>query len=316
MRHAACLLVALVIGPSLAWSDGPVSTEPPATQEIRGPLLPDVAEESRPVVRLASAVEPLAPRPVNAGVQWTEAQALLAQKVAQLELLQADIDALRKTTGTPQQFVIHVELLEVSHTKMRKLGFDFAKFQPDGIGIPETIDSFSQGGIQSLGSGEDARTFITALKQNNIGKVLASPTLVTTSGRPTSFLVGGELPVPAAPGSDSAVEFKEFGTRVDVRVQPLGNDRVELEVSPRVSEIDEAHVIEVNGQRVPSLRVRQINTACEMQLGETVAFGGPSTHRIEARKHAFSRIEEVDNEIGLWLVVRVEAAESMDPTLR
>lgn len=303
MRHATLLLVALMTAPSFAWSDGPTS---PASQEIRGPLLPDVAEESRPIVRLASAVEPTAPRPVNAGVQPTEAQVRLAQKIAQLELLQADVDALREATGTPRQFVIHIEMLEVNNTKMRELGFDFAKFTPNGV-IPASFE------IQTLGDSSDAAQMIAALKQNSLARPLSNPTIVVTSGKPASFLIGGQLPMPAAPGSDAAVTYKDFGTSVDVRAESLGQNRVRLELSPKFSEIDETHSIEIEGQHMPSLRVRQFSTGCEMNVGQTVAFGGLTQERVESVKHVDGRVEERTIEIATWCVVRVEPAEPMDP---
>jgi len=83
--------------------------------------------------------------------------------------------------------------------------------------------------------------FLEALRQYNMVKVLANPTLVTTSGRPASFKVGGEFPilVPAGLGTIS-IEYKPFGTRVDFVPIVLGNGNLRLEVRPQVSEIDEA----------------------------------------------------------------------------
>jgi pilus assembly protein CpaC len=38
--------------------------------------------------------------------------------------------------------------------------------------------------------------FFDALKQNGLGRILAEPNLVTTSGQEASFLAGGEYPIP------------------------------------------------------------------------------------------------------------------------
>jgi hypothetical protein len=288
-----------------------VSPAPLASHELHGPQLPTLAEESCEVVRLASAVEPgnlapIAPHPIenlqpNAP---TEAQLLLEQKVAELERLRAEIDELRAALGTPQQFYVNIEVLEVNRTKMRKLGMDLAAFSNGLAALP------SQGslvdGIQSLGSAPAAKGFIDSLKQKNLAKTLANPCIVTLSGRPATMQLGGRIPVPAAPGAASAVEFQEYGTHVSLKTESLGNDRVRLEINPRLSELDPSHMIEINGQSVPGLRVMEINTATEMELGETVAFGGLATTRIEAHKYDEGRVEEVAIEIETWLVVSVE----------
>lgn len=310
-RHVALALVAAMACPSWAHGDGPVQSAAPALHELHGPQLPKLAEESREVVRLASAVqrEPPATEPphplVNPAASGPrEAQLLLEQKVAELERLRADIDALRAATGTPLQFYVNIEVLEVNRTKMRKLGTDFAVFS-NGLAAPPSHESLIDG-IQSLGSAAAATGFIHALKQNNLAKTLANPCIVTMSGRPAAMQLGGTFPVPAAPGATSAVDFRPYGTHVSLTTESLGNDRVRLEINPRLSEVDPSHSIEVNGQRVPGLRVMEINTATEMQLGETVAFGGLATTRIEAHKNNDGRVEETAIEIETWLVVSVE----------
>src|SRR4029078_4443318 len=80
--------------------------------------------------------------------------------------------------------------------------------------------------------------FMDALKQNNVAKLLAEPTVVVVSGRPGSFNVGGEFPIPAKDGSKAAVEFRKFGTQLDLVALALGDNLVRLEVRTRVSEID------------------------------------------------------------------------------
>src|SRR5205823_7398183 len=68
-------------------------------------------------------------------------------------------------------------------------------------------------------------TFIEALEAKALLQMLAEPDLLTMSGRPASFLAGGEFPFPTIQGGASGVgqitiQFKEFGIRLDV-VQTL-----------------------------------------------------------------------------------------------
>ena len=58
--------------------------------------------------------------------------------------------------------------------------------------------------------------FIQFLQRNNLLKVLAEPTLVTTSGRPAYFLSGGEMPIPVPQSLGTvSIQFRKFGTQVD-----------------------------------------------------------------------------------------------------
>jgi len=97
--------------------------------------------------------------------------------------------------------------------------------------------------------------FIDALRQYNLVKVLAEPTLVTVSGRPASFNSGGEFPIPIPQGlGTTSIQFREFGTRVDFVPIVLGNGHVRLEVRPSVSELDYSRSVTLNGTTVPGIR--------------------------------------------------------------
>jgi Flp pilus assembly secretin CpaC len=306
--HLALALVALVVCPQWARGDEPAPTVAKMPSELHGPQLPAVADESREVVRLASAVE------LSSGA--VSDQALLEEKLEELERLQAEVDRLCAATRTPQQILVKVEVIEVSLTKLRSLGTDFARATPEGFqkaNLAELMTAGQSGFSLSAGATAD---FLGFLKQNNVAKALSDPSLVVTSGRPASILVGGQFPVPAAPGAASSVEFREFGTRVDVLATSLGNDRVRLEIHPRITEIDESRTIEIQGVRVPAFRVRQCNTAYEANFEETVILGGGSTMRVESLRHADGRVEERQNEIATWYVVRAEHIEPMDPSRR
>ena len=169
--------------------------------------------------------------------------------------------------------------------------------------------------------------FLEALRENNLAKVLAEPTLVTVSGRSASFNSGGEFPilVPQSLGT-IAIEYKQFGTRVDFVPIVLGNGNIRLEVRPQVSELDNANGVTINGTRVPGLRTRWVDTAVEMKAGQTLALAGLIQTRIEAQNRgipwladlpwagaAFRRVEEQKNEIELVVTVRPELVDALDP---
>jgi pilus assembly protein CpaC len=212
-------------------------------------------------------------------------------------------------------------------------GSDFVVQSVSGLVAPgATPGSFAATGGDTvrfgLVDGSDSfYGFIEALRQNNLVKVLAEPTLVAVSGRPASFNSGGEFPiiVPQSLGTVS-VEYRQFGTRVDFVPLVLGNGNLRLEVRPQVSEIDPARSVTINNVTVPGLRTRYVDTAVEMKSGQTLALAGLIQTRVEAENRGipwladlpyfgvpFRRVEEVTNEVELLIMVTPEFVDAADP---
>ncbi len=246
------------------------------------------------------------------------------------------------TVGGVQQVMLHVQVMEVSRTKLRALGFDWAYFNGDDYIIQSVSGLIAQAaaaGGTATGTGGDTIEFgivngdnaffgfLEALRDNSLAKVLAEPTLVTVSGRAASFNSGGEFPilVPQSLGT-IAIEYKDFGTRVDFVPIVLGNGNIRLEVRPQVSELDSANGVSINGTRIPGLRTRWVDTAVEMKAGQTLALAGLIQTRTEAQNRGipwladlpwagavFRRVEEQKNEIELVVTVRPELVDALDP---
>jgi len=244
--------------------------------------------------------------------------------------------------GGVQQISLHVKLMEVSRTKMRAIGMDWANFNGNDSVVTSAAGLISAAGTTSAGiagTGLDtvrfgvvdgASTFLGAirfLQDKNLAKVLAEPTLVTVSGRPASFLSGGEFPiiVPQSLGVNG-VEFKQFGTRVDFVPIVLGSGNIRLEVRPQVSEIDNSRSVEINGILIPALRTRWVDTAVEMRAGQTLALAGLIQNRVESVKvgfpylsdipfigNVFGRTEEENSEVELLVIVRPQLVDALDP---
>lgn len=240
-----------------------------------------------------------------------------------------------------QTVLLHVKVMEVSRTKLRRLGFDFANINGDDFVISGVSGLISKAATQAgtaTGNGDTIRFgivdgsnsffgFLEALRRNNMVKILAEPTLVTISGRPASFNAGGEFPIliPSGLGTTS-IQFKEFGTRVDFVPIVLGNGNIRLETRPQVSEVDEARGVTINNITVPGLRSRWVDTAVEMRAGQTLALAGLIQQRTESEVAAvpwlgelpwigaaFRRTQETMNEIELLIMVRPELVDALDP---
>lgn len=244
-----------------------------------------------------------------------------------------------------QQIMLHTKIMEVSRTKFRELGVDWAlsdRTNATGVlfGAGGMIDAPASNfaGIAPVTLQSNTRlaadigrydldVLVKALRQNDLVKVLAEPTVVATHGRPSRFIVGGQVPyiVPTGNGSIS-IQYEEFGTAVDFLPFVVGPGRVRLEVRPEVSEPDPARAIVLQGATIPAFRQRYVETAVEMNAGQTFAIAGLLQNRVESTKKAtpffgelpyvgtlFRRVAEQNNEIELLITVTPELAEAMDP---
>jgi len=244
------------------------------------------------------------------------------------------------TVGGVQQVLLHVKVFEVSRTKLRRLGFDWATaFGGSNVissGISGLLTSTTDGAISNLGTGTfnfnvvngNSAFFgvLDALRQDNLAKVMAEPTLVTVSGRPASFNVGGEFPVPVPQSLGTiSIEYKKYGTQLDFVPIVLGSGQIRLEIRPRVSELDDSRSLTINGTTVPGLRSREVETGVEMKAGQTLAIAGLIYYRTEAMNRglpwvsevpylgaAFRKTEEENNEIEMLILVTPELVDAMD----
>ena len=124
--------------------------------------------------------------------------------------------------------------------------------------------------------------FLQALRDESVVKSLAEPTLTTMSGRPASFLVGGEqaIPVPAGLGQ-VGVQFEEFGTRLELpahrpgqRQDPPGGRAGGQLARTRPT------ARSISGTVVPGRDTDRVNTTVELEDGQTFVIGGLIQHTV------------------------------------
>lgn len=235
---------------------------------------------------------------------------------------------------------LETQILEVSRTKLRELGIDWAFGNGDDA-ISSTVNGLiSATGTAFGGTGqevfkvgviENGSTFfsgIRALRRNNLVKVMAEPKLVAVDGRPASFNSGGEIPivVPAGLGQ-VAVQFREYGTRLDYVAKVRDNGRIWVEVRPYVSEVDPSRAVTISGVSVPGFRSRYLETGVELGAGQTLALAGLLQVKSESVNSGlpilsdmpylgslFRTVREETNEIELLVLVTPNYAGPLDPS--
>jgi pilus assembly protein CpaC len=191
-----------------------------------------------------------------------------------------------------------MQMLEIDRNKVRNMGFDFAYV--DAAGEPHSgsaVDAvFNAVGKPRVAGCDTTRFgllddtkglmgFLEALKQEGAVKVLSQPMVTTVIGRPAAFQIGGEFPFPT-PQNDggTTIEYKTFGTELNLLPLMTEDNKLRLEMRARVSELDKSREFQVAGQSVPGLKVRQVDTCAEMTSGQTWIIGGMASNRTDGDK--------------------------------
>jgi pilus assembly protein CpaC len=199
--------------------------------------------------------------------------------------------------GGVHQVMLEVRIAEMSRTLTRRLGINFVGSDGDSFGVsllgkladvvvPDdaTVIAPPLGFLQSpavnslfrFDTGSVTWTgFVDALKQDGLIKVLAEPTLIALSGQSANFLAGGEFPVPVPQGLGTvAIEYKPFGVGLVFSPTVLSDKKINLKVSPEVSDLDFSTAIQLQGFTVPGLRTRRTTTTIELGDGQSFAIAG------------------------------------------
>lgn len=239
-----------------------------------------------------------------------------------------------------QNIAIKVKIYEVSRTKLRQLGIDWSYIDPE-FSIVSSVSQIIQAVNRTNGvtAGENTLAFgvvddggsqfdgfIQTLERHSIAKLLDQPILVAQNGRPAEFLSGGEVPIliPAGLGT-STVEFRAFGTKLDMVPIVHGNGELTLEVRAEVSEVAE-DLASTDG--TPGFRVRRVNTGVKMKAGHTLALAGDYREDHSATKRGipglmhspvfgplFRSVTDEVNETELVFMITPRFISDVDPAL-
>jgi pilus assembly protein CpaC len=199
--------------------------------------------------------------------------------------------------GGVHQVMLEVRVSEISRSLTRRLGINLfynrgGEFGVSTLGgladlvVPRNAElatgplgwqvSQSVNAFFRFNSGSSTWTgLIDALKEDGLVKVLAEPTLITLSGKQATFLAGGEFPIPVPQGLGTvAIDYKQFGVGLAFTPTVLSKDKISIDVSPEVSELDFTTAVLLEGFVVPGLRTRRTSTTIELADGQSFAIAG------------------------------------------
>ena len=196
--------------------------------------------------------------------------------------------------GGVHQVMLEVRVAEMSRTLLKRLSVNFNYIAENGInlglsmlgnltqlptqgwpGNPMVVTDRINALFRFTGAGATWTTFIDALKEEGLLKVMAEPTLITMSGKPANFLAGGEFPVPV-PDQDGRVtiEYKSYGIGLNFSPVVLNSKKISMQVAPEVSDLDFSNVVQISGWVIPALITRRVSTTVELGDGQSFAIAG------------------------------------------
>jgi pilus assembly protein CpaC len=192
------------------------------------------------------------------------------------------------------QVMLEVRISEISRSLLKRLGVNFNYISSSGqnfglnllsglttgfpvaeVGVSDSVNAI----FRFLSSDTTWTVFIDALKEEGLLKVLAEPTLITLSGKTANFLAGGEFPIPVPQssgggGTTITIEYKPFGVGLNFTPTVLSNKKINMVVTPEVSELDFSNALTSGGFVVPSITTRRVSTVIELADGQSFAIAG------------------------------------------
>ena len=237
------------------------------------------------------------------------ADAAEAERLAQAFVGEGTQVVSRLRTSTPQQVMLQVKIAEVNRNLVREIGTNLlSRDQTGGFrfgigrGNAGTITDRTNGIIdpatgQATVTGTNFGAFLPAgpttiaaaghllgidiLSTLNLGEqtglvtTLAEPRLVALSGETSTFLAGGEFPVPISQSLGTVtIEYKSYGVGLAFSPIVLEDGRIQMRVRPEVSELSNEGTIRLNGFNVPALTVRRAETTIELGSGQSFMIAG------------------------------------------
>ncbi|MBI5278020.1 MAG: type II and III secretion system protein family protein [Burkholderiales bacterium] len=208
------------------------------------------------------------------------------------------------TVQGSQQIMLEVKVAEVSRTLMDKLGAEFSLLRSSGNTTFTLLTDLLTGSAGAAGvSRANGRTslLLDAEIKNGLVKILAEPTIMAMSGQEGTFLAGGKIyiPVPQMGGLGTAavtLEEKEFGVGLRFTPTLLDEGRINLRVTPEVSELASAGTAVTSGSvttLLPTITTRRASTTVQLRDGETFAIGGLIKNNVTEAVKKFPGLGEV-----------------------
>ncbi|MFH1771289.1 MAG: TonB family protein [Candidatus Omnitrophota bacterium] len=211
-----------------------------------------------------------------------------------LEPFAASVNNLLSLKEESKMVEIECQVLELNKSKIDQLGVnwqDYLQFREEPYSAPGTT---STGGVSTtlnkikpwsaiwpvhLWSRDALTARINMIIEDDKGRILSRPQLMCLSGKEAKLTVGGEVPYVSSSttnetGTGVDVEYREYGVILTLQPNVISGNRVLLNVSTEVSELDWTNAITVSSISIPAFTTREAETVLNVDSGDTIFIGG------------------------------------------
>jgi len=255
-----------------------------ATAYVRRPALMSTAAQQEGMANQATAQS-------NQQIQSN----LQQQQVRVINLL---------SVGSAQQVMLEVKIAEVSKTLIDKLGAGVQGSVGSGMWTYSLLTQFLTNTLAGSVTAQRAtgtQLKLEAEKKDGLVKILAEPNVMAISGQEGSFLAGGKILIPVAQDALSnriTLEEKEFGVGLKFTPTVLAGGRINLRVSPEVSELSRegvgiSNLTNTATALLPLITTRRASTTVQLADGQSFAIGGLIKNNRTANIKAFPILGEI-----------------------
>ncbi len=206
------------------------------------------------------------------------------------------------SVSAPQQVQLEVKIAEVSKTLLERLEAKTRFSFGGGSWTTTLVSNFLSGralpGEETLQT-RGGRLVGDANKQDSLVRVLAEPNVLAISGQEGTFLAGGKFYIPVAQDNNKVtLEEKEFGVGLRFTPTVLAGGRINLKVSPEVSELSREGIgisaVGITGNAIlPLVTTRRASTTVQLYDGQSFAIGGLVRNNLVANLKGLPMLGEV-----------------------
>lgn len=208
---------------------------------------------------------------------------------------------------SPMQVMLEVKVAEVSKNLLNRLGITTSINKQSGS---FTYDILSRSNFfnQLLGTAAVVKGSQYAVQldaQNNDGliRLLAEPNIMAISGQEASFRAGGKIFIPVGRRNDVTggtlitLEEKEFGVGLKFKPIVLEGGRINLQVAPEVSELQQGGTpfTTVDGATsvLPSFTLRRAETTVQLNDGQSFMIAGLIQNNVKNTINRFPGLGDI-----------------------
>jgi general secretion pathway protein D len=213
--------------------------------------------------------------------------------VDQLALAERVVELNDKARG---EVLVDVQIMEVNRSKLRRYGIDLANYEvgatyapfadPDEKGVTPPIRAHILSSLNLSDFVVHIPTSILAkfLQTEDNSRILASPRLRASEGKPATLSVGTEVPIPvttftsAAPGLGgtfqpaTSFQYRTVGVTMKITPRVNASGEITLEVAAEFSLLGGNR--EVGDLSLPTFLSRKVEGVLRVRDGETSLIGG------------------------------------------